>query len=39
MSEHPISLGEHYQSCILKSAFLYLRRSFKPAFLHPEKEM
>jgi hypothetical protein len=31
MSEYPISHGEHYDSCIL--------RSYKPAFLHPEEEI
>jgi hypothetical protein len=30
MSEYPIPHGEHYDSCIL-------RRSCKPAFLHPEE--
>jgi hypothetical protein len=32
MREHPISHGEHCDSCIL-------RRTCKPAFLYPEEEM
>jgi hypothetical protein len=32
MNEYPIPHGEHFEPCIL-------RRSYKSAFLHPEKEI